>query len=92
MAKFVSYLIFTSLYFPHFNAENVDKRILMNDPDLVHSQVQAIQRELEKVKTQLAAQVDINTAYQAEIDSLKRSIFTINLQRLNLFPLKFNSH
>lgn len=52
----------------------------MNDPDLVHSQVQAIQRELEKVKTQLSAQVDINTAYQAEIDSLKRSIFTINLQ------------
>lgn len=68
------------VFSPHFNAENVDKRILMNDPDLVHSQVQAIQRELEKVKTQLAAQVDINTAYQAEIDSLKRSIFPINLQ------------
>lgn len=75
MVKFVLYLVFTVVVFgPHFNAEkNVDKRILLNDPDLVHTQIQAIQRELETVKTQLAAQVNINSAYQAEIDSLKRS-------------------
>lgn len=74
MVKFVLYLVFIVVVFgPHFNAENVDKRILLNDPDLVHTQIQAIQRELETVKTQLAAQVNINSAYQAEIDSLKRS-------------------
>lgn len=73
MAKFVLYFVFTIVGFgPHFNAENIDKRILLNDPDLVHSQIQAIQQELETVKTQLAAQVNINSAYQAEIDSLKR--------------------
>lgn len=74
MAKFVLYFVFTIVGFgPHFNAENVDKRILLNDPDLVHTQIQAIQRELETIKTQLAAQVNINSAYQAEVDSLKRS-------------------
>lgn len=74
MAKFGSYFLFTVVVFgPHFKAETVDKRILLNDPGLVHTQIQAIQRELETVKTQLAAQVNINSAYQAEIDSLKRS-------------------
>lgn len=53
----------------HFNAKNVDKRILLNDPNLFHSQIQAIQQELEKVKSHL-----INTiaAKQAEIESLKQ--------------------
>lgn len=74
MVKFVLYFVFTIVGFgPHCNAEIVDKRILLNDPDLVHTQIQAIQQELETVKTQLAAQVNINSAYQAEIDSLKRS-------------------
>lgn len=46
--------------------------MLLNSPDLFHTQIQDIQRELETVKSQLATQVNINNAQQAEIDSLKR--------------------
>lgn len=73
MTKFVWSLVFTAVVFcRHFNAKNVDKRILLIDPDLVHSQVQAIQQELQGLKTQLASQININNAQQAEINSLKR--------------------
>lgn len=74
MARFVWSLVFTVFVFGrHLNANevNVDKRILLNDPDLVHTQVHAIQQELEKVKTQLTNSI---VAQQAEIDSLKRII------------------
>lgn len=80
IAKFVfnSYLIFTVVVFcPHFNAENVDKRILLKDPDLVHSQVQTILRELETVKTQLATQVNINS-------TKKRKLILLNAPTINL--------
>lgn len=53
----------------HFNANNVDKRILMNDPDLFHSQIQAVQQELEKVNSHLTNTI---AAQQAEIESLKQ--------------------
>lgn len=73
MTKFVWSLVFTAVVFcRHFHAKNVDKRILLIDPDLVHSQVQAIQQELQVLKTQLASQININNAQQAEINSLKR--------------------
>lgn len=74
MVRFVWSLVFTVFVFGrHLNANevNVDKRILLNDPDLVHTQVHAIQQELEKVKTQLTNSI---VAQQAEIDSLKRII------------------
>lgn len=70
MAKFVWSLVFTVVVFcRHFNAEYVDKRILLNDPDLVHTQIQAIQQELETIKTKLTNTI---TAQQAEIESLKQ--------------------
>lgn len=73
MTKFVWSLVFTAVVFcRHFNPKNVDKRILLNDPDLVHSQVQAIQQELQELKTPIASQININNAQQAEINSLKR--------------------
>lgn len=73
MTQFVWFLVYTAVVFCRdFDTENVDKRILLNDPDLFHTQIQAIQRELETVKFQLATQVNINNAQQAEIDSLKR--------------------
>lgn len=73
MAKFVWFLVYTAVVFcRNFDTENVDRRILLNSPDLFHTQIQDIQRELETVKSQLATQVNINNAQQAEIDSLKR--------------------
>lgn len=73
MTQFVWFLVYTAVVFCRdFDTENVDKRILLNDPDLFHTQIQAIQRELETVKSQVATQVNINNAQQAEIDSLKR--------------------
>lgn len=73
MTQFVWFLVYTGVVFCRdFEIENVDKRILLNDPDLFHTQIQDIQRELETVKSQLATQVNINNAQQAEIDSLKR--------------------
>lgn len=73
MTQFVWFLVYTAVVFCRdFDTENVDKRILLNDPDLFHTQIQAIQRELETVKSQLSTQVNINNAQQAEIDYLKR--------------------
>lgn len=73
MKQFVWFLVYTAVVFcRNVDTENVDKRILLNDPDLFHTQIQAIQRELETVKSQLDTQVNINNAQQAEIDSLKR--------------------
>lgn len=70
MAKFVLSLVFTVVVFcRHFNAKDVDKRILMNDPDLFHSQIQAVQLELEKVNSHLTNTI---AAQQAEIESLKQ--------------------
>lgn len=70
MAKFVCSIVFTVVAFcRHFNANNVDKRILMNDPDLFHSQIQAVQQELEKVNSHLTNTI---AAQQAEIESLKQ--------------------
>lgn len=41
----------------------------MNDPDLFHSQIQAVQLELEKVNSHLTNTI---AAQQAEIESLKQ--------------------
>lgn len=71
MARFARSLVFTVfVYRRHLNADevNVDKRILLNDPDLLHTQVHAIQQDLERVKTQLTNRI---VAQQAEIDFLK---------------------
>lgn len=70
MAKFVWSLVFTvAVFCRDFNAKNVDKRILMNDPDLFHSQIQSVQQELEKVNSHLTNTI---AAQQAEIESLKQ--------------------
>lgn len=78
MAKFVLYFVFTIVGFgPHFNAENVDKRILLNDPDLVHTQIQAIQRELETLKPNLPLRSTLTPL-------TKRKLILLNVSTTNI--------
>lgn len=71
MVEFVWSLVFTVVVFcQHLNAKKHDKRVLLNDPNLVHTQIQAIQQELKYVKSYLTNTI---ATQQAEIDSLKRA-------------------
>jgi regulator of replication initiation timing len=54
-------------------SRDADKRILLDDPHLLQSQIQTLQQDLLNLKNQLNAQVNTNNAQQAEINSLKRS-------------------
>lgn len=89
MAKFVWSLVFTVVVFcRHLKAEeNVNKRMLLNSPDLVDTQVQAIQRELETVKSQLSSQVNTIAAQQKEINSLKRATNNLHTAQGNILIL-----
>lgn len=89
MAKFVwSLVLMVVVFCRHPNAkENVNKRMLLSDPDLVGTQVQAIQCELEKVKSQLSSQVNTIAAQQAEINSLKRATNNLHTTQGNILIL-----
>lgn len=92
MAKFVwSLVLMVVVFCRHLNAkENVNKRMLLSDPDLVGTQVQAIQRELEKVKSQLSSQVNTIAAQQAEINSLKRATNNLHTTQGNILILIYS--
>lgn len=89
MAKFVWSLVFTVVVFcRHLKTEeNVNKRMLLNSPDLVDTQVQAIHRELETVKSQLSSQVNTIAAQQKEINSLKRATNNLHTAQGNILIL-----
>lgn len=84
MAKFVWSLVFTVVVFcRHLKAEeNVNKRMLLNSPDLVDTQ-----RELETVKSQLSSQVNTIAAQQKEINSLKRATNNLHTAQGNILIL-----
>lgn len=71
MAEFVWSRVFTVVVFcQHLKATSIDKRVLLNYPNLVHTRIQAIQQELEYVKSHLTNTI---AAQPAEIDSFKRA-------------------
>lgn len=85
MAKFVwSLVLMVVVFCRHLKSEeNVLKK------ESVGTQVQAIQRKLEKVKSQLSSQVNTIAAQQAEINSLKRAPNNLHTTRGIILILKY---
>jgi hypothetical protein len=52
-------------------SEREEKRILLNDPDLINSQLEALRREVQALTSQLS---NVQATYQSNIASLENKI------------------